>query len=404
MGFRDDDRAVSSLIAAVFVFGFLVIALSLYQGFVVPDHNEEVEFKHSQTVQNDMVAVRNAILRTKVTGEESYVSVTLGTQYPSRIVAVNPPPASGTLRTTPLQSFTVQNETGTDISTTACPGQPETRFLEYAPSYSVYQNAPTLVYEHSVLYKQFSSGNVTMTGQTLVEGNTINLVPVKSAYSENGVGSVTFDPKAGRLKSTNVKEPTVTLPTRLSESGWERLLAGQVDPGNVTVSGGTLTLDPAGEYTVRCGPVAVGEVPESGARGTGGTGINPAGPDDVELRDARLVGGGTKSKTVEVDLNNTASNDTTIQEARISFFFNGPNGNEDPTEADLIDPDSGQVSATLVVKEEATVLDPKIELAGNFTETTVTLEWNDHVRPDDFFVLQVTFETGETGTYFVAPE
>jgi hypothetical protein len=94
-----DDRGQSIQIGAVLLFGALVVALAGYQAFVVPQQNEAVEFSHSQTVQNDIQELRNALV--SATGEASTrsVSVTLGTRYPDRAFAVNPGPASGSLRT-----------------------------------------------------------------------------------------------------------------------------------------------------------------------------------------------------------------------------------------------------------------------------------------------------------------
>ncbi|MBP2250552.1 hypothetical protein [Halarchaeum nitratireducens] len=46
-----------------------MIALSLYQAQVVPASNARAAFRHSQTVQNQLVEVRNAILRTSWSGD-----------------------------------------------------------------------------------------------------------------------------------------------------------------------------------------------------------------------------------------------------------------------------------------------------------------------------------------------
>jgi len=405
MGFRADNRAVSSLIAAVFVFGFIVIGLSIYQGVVVPNQNKQVEFTHSQAVQQDMLEARNAILRTKVTGEDGYVTVRLGTEYPARIIGINPPPASGTLYTTGLQPIRVYDQNGGNLSDSVCPGDPTTRMLAYQPADNVYLNAPTLVYENSVLYKQFRSGNVTMTGQTLVEGKTINVVPLKSQFSATSTGAVTFSPKAGNLKTTTVTHPTVTVPTRLSESTWESLLAGEIDPANVSVSGGKLTLHPPGKYDVRCGPVAVNQVPPSGARKGGGVSINPVSPGDVQLRDSTLGGSG-QSKFVTVYLNNTANHSASIEQARISFFFDPQNQkpSQRPTYAYLKNNSTASPSAKLIIQGERKTLKPKVRLAGNHQTTSIEFEFDKSVSDTSFFVVQITYASGETGTYFVAPK
>lgn len=409
MGLQGDERAVSSVVAAVLLFGFLVIGLSLHQGFVVPSQNEEVEFSHNQEVRTDMLEARNAVLRTKSTGEDGFVAVDLGTTYPPRIVAINPPPASGTLRTTEARPVAVHNRTGTDVTDDACPGDAETRFLEYSPSYSEYGNAPTTVYENSVVYDRFDSGNVTASTQTLVRNDTVSLVPLRNEFFESGSRTVAFEPRAGQLTSTTVTDPTVTVPTRLGESDWERLLDGHVDPPNVAIDASgdqrNLTLDLDGEYTVECGPVGVSGAPPSGGRDADGVGeINPVGPNDVELR-AAVLGSNSQDPSVLIDLNNTANRSTEIQRARISFLFDEQTtGGGPPTEATVRNATTGVDSATLVIQGEPKVLSPRISLVGNRTTTTVEVEFDETVTDSDFFVVQLTFANGQTGTYFVAPE
>lgn len=403
MDLRGDDRAVSSVVAVTLLLGFLVVALSLYQAAVVPAHNEEVEYKHSQRVQQDLVEVRNALLRTKVTGEDGYATVELGTEYPARIVALNPPAAGGTIRTTETKPIRVWNETGGDVSTIVCPGVPETRFLEYHPSYHEYANAPVTLYENSVIYKQFSTGNVAMSGQTLVRDDTINVIPLEARYFESGTGAATIEPKAGRLKTTELSNPTVRLPTRLGERDWERLLAGEVDPANVSVANGNLTLSPFGSFAINCGPVAVNEAPPSGARGGGGIEINPVAPGDVKLTDSQIQSGSAHDEIVEIDLNNTARRDTAIERARITFFFDEQVSGDNVTEAIIRNGTSATDSATLRIEGETRTLSPEIVLPGNETVTTIELDFDSSVTKSDFFIIDVTLESGETGTYFVAP-
>jgi len=404
MSTRGGDRALSSVVAVTILFGFLVIGLSIYQGVVIPSHNKRVEYNHDQGVQRDLLQVRDALLETKVTGQDGYVTVDLGMRYPARIFALNPPPVTGTIRTTAPRPILISNATGGDVSTTVCPGTPETRFLEYGADYHEYQNAPTVVYENSVVYKQFSTGNVTMSGQTFVQGNTINVIPLQATYSETSTGAVSLEPKAGLLKTTTVESPTVVLPTKLGQQDWRRLLAGQVDPQNVTVSDGNLTVDFQGKYTMQCGPVAVNQVPPSGGRNAGGVDINPVAPGDVQLMNAKLVGNKTNSNNLSFDLNNTAANDTTVERARISFFFNGGGkGTTSPTYADIYNAtDSPPTPTRLNITGETKVLKKKIVLH-NQTRTTVRLDFDQSVSTADFVVLKLTLQSGQTGTYFIAP-
>lgn len=401
MEFRRDDRGVSGVIGAVLVLGFLIILLSIYQASYVPTENEGVEFAHSQQVQNDMLEVRNAILSADASGETAYSSVKLGTRYPVRVLGINPPPASGTLRTGPPEPVSVVNGDGTSVSN-LCPsaGTIQTRTLEYEPGYNVYQNAPTIVYENTVLYLNFSGRTVLLTGQQLVQGDTVTIRPLNTSLYETGVERTSVEAVPGNLNDEEVQNANVTVPTELSEDTWEQLLAGQVDPANVSVSNGNLTLDFSGKVAVACAPIGLNEAPAGGARQTGGIEINPAGPNDVYLQS--ITGDTTGGdNTVSIILNNTANRDTNITQARISFYFNS---NDQPEEIDPYDitKDGTTYGDDFSIRDPMASLDPDIQLPGNNTETEISLEFgSEKVSGEDFFVVEFRFENGEKATYFV---
>ncbi|SDY41335.1 hypothetical protein [Halobellus clavatus] len=254
MDFRGDERAVTVQIGAVLLLGFLVVTLSLYQATVVPDQNSQVEFQHNQRVQADMQEVRNAILGTAATESSAPVGVELGTRYPSRVVAVNPAPPSGSLSTTTLGNISIQNAEAND-STTATADYPETddfwdgtprnyttTSLVYQPNYANFQNAPTTVYENGVVYNRFRSGNLTLTGQPVVAGSRISLIVLSGDLSRSGSGTLTVDPRAVSVSTRTVSisndsdggDVSVVLPSRLDNETWEGLLdqSGQYDPDN----------------------------------------------------------------------------------------------------------------------------------------------------------------------------
>ncbi|MFC6875083.1 hypothetical protein [Halobellus marinus] len=252
MSFRDADRAVTVQIGAVILLGFLVISLSLYQATVVPDQNKRIEFEHNQRVQADLQGVRNAILGTAATGSSAPTGVELGTAYPSRVVAVNPAPPSGTLSTTDLGAIEVRNATADDPAT---PGTdyPETadfwngsthsyptKSLAYQPNYANYGNAPKTIFENGVVFNRFRSGNVTQTGQPVVSGRRISVVALSGDLSRGGTGTLTLDPQPVSVSTRTISVSNTTagenvsvfLPTRLSADTWKDLLneSGEYDP------------------------------------------------------------------------------------------------------------------------------------------------------------------------------
>jgi hypothetical protein len=249
MQFRGDRRGQAIQVGAVLLLGAIVLTFSIYQATVVPEQNREIEFKHSQTVQDQLTDVRNAILSTGSTGDDRSTSVTLGTQYPARIIALNPSPPSGTLSTVGTTNesvnVTVANAraggetgdfwTGTNRSY-------NTGSLTYRPGYNEYQGAPTTWYENSVLFNQFRDANLTVTGQRLVDGDRISLVTLNGSYDKSRSGTEGVDLRGVSTSSRTVSVTNatadsnviVTVPTRLERSDWEELLDEEEHVANVT--------------------------------------------------------------------------------------------------------------------------------------------------------------------------
>ena len=257
MDLLGDRRGQSIQIGAIILFGALIILLSTYQAFVVPDQNREVEFKHSQAVQNDLKEFRSGVISVASSGGTSSVSVELGTEYPSRAIFLNPGPPSGSLQTvgTGNESINISVANATAIGGSTEVGDywnGTTRNYSsgdfvYRPNYNEYSNAPTTVYSNTVLYNQFEDGNLTLTDQSLVSGRTINLIALNGSLSSGQSGSVSLDLRATSASATRVPvnnsggNVTIRVPTRLSESKWKSLLQAERSSNgyvhNITVNG-----------------------------------------------------------------------------------------------------------------------------------------------------------------------
>lgn len=404
MGLRDDDRGVSTVIGAVLVFAIIVVLLATYQSQVVPNQNRATEFEHSNAVQNDMVRLRNAILTAKTAGRTTFTEVTLGTTYQNRVLAVNPPPPAGVLRTGPMRPITVSADGSTS---NLCPsgGNIQSRTLRYLPGYNVYQGAPKIVYENTVLYLDFGDQKITLTDEELVhnDGNTVDIVPLNTSLYREGLNTVSIEPLPGNVRERELTDASVTLPTNLSESTWERLLAEDLPPSNVSVSNGNLTIETGGEISVACSPLGLNEPPAGGPRSDSALDINPAGPNDVELRGATRTGG-----TITARFNNTGKRDTNFTAARMSFAFVTKSSVDSSTldPYDIINANTSQtVKNNLEITGPLTPLDTDIRLPGNGTRTDVSFSFDNATNSDfqqgGFFVVTFEFTDGARGTYFV---
>ncbi|WP_123620350.1 hypothetical protein [Halorubrum sp. CSM-61] len=208
------------MIGTVILFGFLILALSLYQVQVVPQENAQVEFQHFEDVRNDLVDLRAGVLQAGSTDRPQYQTVRLGTTYPSRVFTINPPSPAGTLQTT--ESYPVVISNGTPEGTVTVP----TRFLQYRPGYNEIDQSSTW-YDASVLYvdaRDRGSGIAVIEDQELVSGDgEVRIVALQNEFRRSGTGRVTLELRPAESVTETLPEGdlTVTVPTRLSEGDWE---------------------------------------------------------------------------------------------------------------------------------------------------------------------------------------
>jgi hypothetical protein len=249
MNFGTDTRAQSTLVGAILLFAILIIAFSSYQAFVVPNQNAGVEFNHNSEVQTDMQDLRNSLLdvqsveqlsngnHTEVS-EHRPVAVQLGTQYPARLIALNPPAPSGTIETVePTTAVRIENATLAE-SVDEFKKDPNvlleedlnTTFLRYSPGYNEYQEPPDTVLEHSLLYNDFGDAKITVRSQTVLrpETNQIHIVLFDGEVSQSGTGSVTLDPETVDGPTTPVPIEndgtlTIQIPTQ-SPTAWNETI------------------------------------------------------------------------------------------------------------------------------------------------------------------------------------
>lgn len=384
-----DDRGQAIQVGAVLLFGFLVVFLAIYQAQVVPAENKQVEAEHSDTVRTQLMALRNAILQGAATGEGYPVTVTLGTDYPPRIFAVNPPPAVGDLETTANETITLANATAAD---------PEardyldggllnftTRGFVYRPDYAEY-SAPQTVYGSTVLFTSTGTQFVErLSGQTVVSGQTIRLVMVTGNLSLSGSRSVTIDPAVVSGGSTitiqNQTDPiTITLPSNISASRWEAMLGSpQVRDVENVPRGVKIVLEP-GVYRLRLAKVALGEesVTDPGPHyitvGEGGnTTILENGTQKVSFTVRDRFNNPVTNATVTVTLNGAVTGDCitvegkpcsdslTVQtdaEGEVTIQYVAPENIDSDQTASLTASVSGVSGDRGVATTTITVLDP----------------------------------------------
>jgi|GEM_PF-1547020 len=260
MSFSHDRRGQSVVIGAVVLFGFLIVALAVYQAFAVPAQNAEIEVDHNENLQSDMAELRNTLLDTRTrtdldrTAAHRSVQIRLGTRYPSRILTVNPPPATGTLQSqddvpdVSLESARLADPRFSNVDPILDQSH-ETSLLTYTPGYNEYREAPLTTFEHSLLYNRFEGANLTLTGQRTVDGDAreIDIVVFDGDVDEQGLRTTldpaTLDGPSQRVPIEGDGEPiTLTLPTN-SPSMWEEVIDEEPNAEVTDSTSDTVTIE-----------------------------------------------------------------------------------------------------------------------------------------------------------------
>lgn len=420
----DDDRAVSIVVGGILLFAIGVVLLGVLQTTAVPLSNEEVEFDHAQGLQTEFLDLRTAALTAAQDGEIRSTEVTLGARYPTRFIMLNPPPASGTLRTTDPGEVSINRSVFSPSDVCGIDGQVESRSLVYEANYNEYDQEPTVGFEHGASFRKHEDGSPIVDGaQRLVNGNTITLLPLVEDYYESGVDTRAIDLASHGMNTTTVDATSegfaLTVPSNLDKEIWEdsdALLADELEDGplaDVEAAGpGKVRLEfPPGTYQVRCAALGFEKPPED---------VSPPDPDDGDNDDGSgisinppasqgtlvLEDAVTKDDQCKVRMTyeNPTSSDITITRARINFYHLAkPGGNDDgPPAGRFVHPEQGNemtiggdFASANSIEIGSTHPNDQQDIDIEFTELDVP-------NSDTYFVLTMEFEDiDRTSTYFV---
>jgi len=313
---HDDDRGVSTVIGAVFLLGVLVILLSVNQAVVVPDQNRGLEFNHNQEVRGQLSELRSAVVSSVGGADPRSVTLDLGLRYPPRVVAVNPGPATGQIRTIGTTddavTFGVENATALDSEVGDFWNGTERAYstgaLAYRPNYNVYDSAPETVYENSLLYDDFGERPLVRAGQALIDGDRLSLVALNGSLGRTSSAATTVDvqPLSASTRTVTVTNEsagsniTLTLPTRLDRSEWEEVLADERDAGTVVdVRSGTVAGSPLDAVVIELAPGTYRLQMAKTGVGSWTRGTDEAYFTDVDGQNASVPEDGTQRIVVE---------------------------------------------------------------------------------------------------------
>ncbi|QZA89046.1 hypothetical protein K0C01_02465 [Salinarchaeum sp. IM2453] len=227
--FADDTRGVTPLIGFILLFGIGIVAFAGYQATTVPDQNTEREFLHSQDVRDDMVDLQATLQQAHSNAEAGSdapqsATVKLGTQYRERLLAVNPPPAPGSLGTTDAYTVETPSAVGDQFN--------QTRFIEYQPYYN-YLSPDPLRIENSLLYRDPRAGGDMPAGDNVIvhagpnlynnDQDKLRIPTIASSGTSVAQGTQRVAVEASPVDS-DTDNRVITIPTKVSLEVWDEQL------------------------------------------------------------------------------------------------------------------------------------------------------------------------------------
>ncbi|MFA9516508.1 Ig-like domain-containing protein [Halopenitus sp. H-Gu1] len=248
MDVREADRAQSVQVGVIFLFGFLIVGLSLYQVTVVPEQNQQVEFNAYQQAAEDLTDVRNDVLTAA--GRDTTIGTTVktGVEYPSRAIFVNPGPPPNRLATTGERNVTLENveavdseaeNTRTFLESNVSGRSYATRDVVFTPNYDRFTGQPMVVTGHQS-YRVAGDRPIPMTGQTVLQEDRIRLIRIDGDLEAGGSSvGVTTEPVSPATRTVVVQgknDEDITLrfepPSGISASGWNETTGQELRTAN----------------------------------------------------------------------------------------------------------------------------------------------------------------------------
>jgi len=261
-----DDRGVSPVVGALLLFAIGVMLVATLQVAAVPALNEQVEFRHSERVQSDLVGVGAAIDRTAATGLEQTVRLEAGMRYPTRPLFVNPAPVSGSLRTADRGVVTVSGASATGETGDVWNGSVRefsTTALVYRAGYHEYESAPVTRIEPWGTVNRFSERTLSVTEPSLVDGRRLSFVALDGNRSTSRVDvlPVSIRPTSAPTRTVSVAagdDPvTVTVPTEIPADVWAEALDTEYDPDGTASDRYVADYDCANDPPAPCGELTL---------------------------------------------------------------------------------------------------------------------------------------------------
>ncbi len=248
---RSDDRGVSQIIGAIFIFAILIVSISVYQATGVPAENQEIEYDAYQETRGDMLALQANLIQSATRGITTRTPVKLSASYPARLVTINPPPPNGQLTTGPPRTVSFENVQAAAVESPNTraywdvPGaktfENETNSLLFDPGYNEVDVQPIVTGGPTRMLVGPDSA-VSLGGQSLVVGNRIRMLFLGGDVGASGAEeSILTEPQSSAVETVAVTGQGGPMqirfdpPQRVSAGTWRDTIGEQLVSANSRV-------------------------------------------------------------------------------------------------------------------------------------------------------------------------
>lgn len=180
-GFLDSESAISLLIGTVLLLAIMVAVISIIQTESVPEWNKAVEVEHSVDTYYDFLKIKASIEEISVSAFPRSDTIHMGVHYPTNLIFLNPPDASGTLT---LKNDTWINVSYTDNNNIQRYFNNSSSSITFSPNYNYFTIAPFIVYEHGLVIKEFTNYLYTDSDQVIFSNESLN-IPILDSPEES---------------------------------------------------------------------------------------------------------------------------------------------------------------------------------------------------------------------------
>jgi hypothetical protein len=210
-----DDKGVSEIIGILLVFGIIVLFLGVVNSKFVPQWNKEIESGHFNTINSDILNLRQAIEETAIYDIQRTSVIHASLDYPNRIFLNNPPKPGATISTYNNRQIKIEYNGSNEMYNDSCT-------IKIKENYN-YFSAPELIMEHGMIIGETGKNNYTID-DPLMNNKTINLFLVKCDNNSIGTtSSINLRLYPGQISDLSVNNANITFTTDYSNR-WREYL------------------------------------------------------------------------------------------------------------------------------------------------------------------------------------